>query len=49
MEKEILEEIEKECKTWKERVLVSLFPKLFVNIYKEGIRQGFKWSNRTVH
>lgn len=36
MEKEILEEIEKECKTWKERVLVSLFPKLFVKTYHIG-------------
>lgn len=46
MEKEILEEIVKECKDWKEKVLIRLFPKLFVKIYKEGIRQGFKWSNR---
>lgn len=48
MEKEILEEIKKECRGWKEKVLVRLFPKMFVSIYKEGIRQGFKWSNKTV-
>ncbi len=41
MEKEILEEIVKECKGWKEKVLVRLFPKLFIKVYKIGITFGF--------
>lgn len=36
MEKEILEEIKKECRGWKEKVLVRLFPKTFVKAYHVG-------------
>lgn len=36
MEKKILEEIVKECKDWKERLLVRLFPKVFVKAYNIG-------------
>ncbi len=49
MEEEIIEEIVKECKNWKERLLVRLFPKVFINTYKRGIKEGFNWSNRTVY
>ena len=41
MEKDIIEEIEKECKSWWEKVVVRLFPKMFGKVYKTGITFGF--------
>ena len=35
MEKDIIEEIVKECENWKERLLVRLFPNLFIKVYNE--------------
>ena len=43
MEKEILKEIKRECKTWKEKVLVRLFPKLFVKVYQIGRINTFNY------
>ncbi len=40
MEKEIVEEIMKEC-NWKEKIIVKLFAKLIIKIYKVGITYGF--------
>ena len=48
MEQEILNEILKNCKDWRERVLIRMFPKIFAKVYKKGIKEGFKWSNKTV-
>ncbi len=48
MEKEILNEILKNCKDWRERVLIRMFTRMFVKVYKLGIKEGFKWSNKTV-
>lgn len=33
MEEEIVREIIKECKNWKERLLVKLFAKMFIKVY----------------
>ena len=49
MEEKIIEELMKECENWRERVIVKLFLKLFVSMYKLGLKEGFKWSNKTVH
>lgn len=48
MEEKILKEILKNCKDWRERVLIRMFPKAFAKVYKKGIKEGFKWSNKTV-
>ena len=41
MEKEILEELLKDCKNWRERIIVRIFTKTFIRIYKIGITFGF--------
>lgn len=48
MEKEIVREIMKECRNWKERLLVKLFSRMFINTYKIGIKSGFNWCNKNV-
>lgn len=35
MEEKIVREIMKECRNWKERLLVRLFAKTFINIYNK--------------
>jgi hypothetical protein len=40
MEKEILKDIEKNC-TNKEKLLIHIFKKTFIKIYKIGICWGF--------
>jgi hypothetical protein len=42
MEKETLKEICKDL-NWKERILVRLYKKSFIKIYKKGVRTGFNW------
>ena len=41
MEKEIVEEIVKECENWKERLLVRLFTKTYINAYHIGRIKSF--------
>lgn len=41
MEEEILREIMRECENWKERLVVKMFTRLFVKVYKMGITFGF--------
>lgn len=36
----IIEEIMKECK-WYEKIVVRMFAKMFIKVYKEGITYGF--------
>lgn len=36
MEDEIIEEIMKECKNWKERLLVRLFSDTYIKVYHIG-------------
>lgn len=48
MEEKIIEEIMKDKKLW-ERILIRKFKIIFINTYKLGIKEGFKWSNKTVH
>lgn len=43
MDEKILEEIMKECKNWRERVLIRLFPKMFVKVYHIGRRNGINY------
>lgn len=40
----VLDEVMKEL-NWRERIVVRLFEKTFHNVYKSGIRKGFKWNN----
>ncbi len=40
MEKEFVEEIMREC-NWKEKIIIKVFFKLFVKVYKIGITYGF--------
>ncbi len=48
MEEEVLRELMRECENWRERLLIKLFPKTFVNTYKVGIKSGFNWCNKNV-
>lgn len=41
MEKEILEEIMREYKNWKERLLVRLFPDMLIKAYHIGRINAF--------
>lgn len=43
MEQKIFEEILKECKDWRERLLVKIFPKTFVKAYHVGRIKGFNY------
>ncbi|MCI9000120.1 MAG: hypothetical protein HFJ26_04160 [Clostridia bacterium] len=43
MEEKILKEIMKECKDWRERVLIRMFPKTFVKVYHVGRIKGFNY------
>lgn len=36
MEKEVIEEITRECKNWRERLLVKLFPNTYIKAYHIG-------------
>lgn len=40
----VLEEIKKEL-DWKGKVILYIFPKIFIKIYKLGIKAGFNWNN----
>ena len=42
MEEEILKEICKDL-NWKERIIVRLFKKSFIKVYKNGVKTGFNW------
>ncbi len=35
MEKEIIKEVLKECKNWRERLIVKLFPNIYIDIYNQ--------------
>lgn len=48
MEKEIVEEIVKECENWKERLVVRLFPKMFVRIYGKISMLIFNNMNKNI-
>ena len=43
MEEKILKEIMKECKDWRERVLIRMFPKTFVKVYHVGRIKVFNY------
>lgn len=43
-DKEILCEIMTE-KNFLKRILVKAFKKDFINVYKDGVKKGFNWSN----
>lgn len=36
MKNEIIEEIMRECKNWRERLLVKLFPDTYIKVYHIG-------------
>ncbi len=40
----IIEEILKECK-WYEKIIIKIFKKLFIKMYKIGVKKGFKLAN----
>ena len=42
MEEELLKEICKDL-NWKERIIVRLFKKSFIKVYKNGVKTGFNW------
>ena len=44
MEKEILKELLKDCKNWRERIIVRIFTKTFIRMYKSGVKKGFNLS-----
>lgn len=44
MEKDIIKEICEDLK-WYERIIVKLFSKIFINIYKLGVKKGFRWGS----
>lgn len=41
----VLNEVMKEL-SWRERIVVKIFPKTFYKLYKEGVMKGFNWSNK---
>lgn len=43
-ENEVLKEVIKELE-WKERIVVMMFKKIFINVYKKGVKEGFNWNN----
>lgn len=43
-EKNVINEISKDLKFW-EKIIVRMNKRLFIKIYKDGIRRGFKWNN----
>lgn len=43
MEEKILKEIMKNCKDWRERLLLKMFPKTFVKAYHVGRIKGFNY------
>ena len=43
----VLEEIKKEL-NWKERIIVYIFKKTYIKVYKQGIKEGFNWNSKTV-
>ena len=42
MENEIAKEICKNLK-WREKIIVKLFKKSFIKVYKNGVKTGFNW------
>lgn len=48
MKEEIIREIMKECNWW-EKIVVKVLGKMFVKVYKTGIKAGFNWNSKTVH
>lgn len=44
VEKEIIKKIADELK-WYDKLFIAFKSKLVISIYKNGQRQGFKWSN----
>ena len=45
VDEKIVEEIVKECKNWRERLLVRLFPETYIKAYHIGRIKGFKTIN----
>lgn len=48
MENEIIEEIMRECKNWKERLLVKLFPDTYIKAYHIGRIKAVKSINNNL-
>lgn len=45
MKEEVLKEVYKECESWKERIIVKLFPNLFIKMYG---KIGMKIFNKLI-
>lgn len=46
MDQKIVEEIMRECKNWREKIILKLFPHMCIRIYKAGVKEGFNFSNK---
>ena len=44
MDQKIMEEIFENCK-WYEKIIVIIFKKIILKIYKRGIKKGFNFAN----
>jgi len=44
MERDVVEKIMKECNWW-ERIIIKVFKKIFIKVYKIGVKVGFNWDN----
>lgn len=44
----VLDEVVKEL-NFRERIIVKVFRKTFIKVYKSGIKYGYNWNNYSVH
>lgn len=44
VEEEVIKEILKNCSLY-ERIIVGIFDREFVKIYRKGFQDGFNWNN----